>query len=219
MPEEVLKHPHIQVQVEGFGLIRPVEPYAGPVHIDRAVDLKQGQGVVEDHGIEGCLDTVADAEILACLDIDDGEGRILAEHDQVRPAGGEPMQIGVETITAQEVNRYRDGRLVDRLPGEEVREYRKGLLDGERSVRYRPDPLRDPHPPCQFCADNLLLPPDASLQEGTCRRALVHHGHRDAGSLALLLRGRVVAEVALAVVVEEPADERWTEVKAGHGTL
>ncbi len=71
VPEEILEHPNIEVQAEGLGSIFPVEPDPCPVHIDRTVDPEQVQGVVEDHGIEGCLDTMTDAEVFAGLDIDD----------------------------------------------------------------------------------------------------------------------------------------------------
>ncbi len=116
------------------------------------------------------------------------------------------MYLRVKAVVAQEVDRYRDGRLVDRLPGGEPGEEVETLLDGERPVGDGPGPLGEPHPPGQFSADHLFLPPDARVQEGPGGWALVSRDHRDAGSLAFLLRGRVVAEVAFAVVVEEPAD-------------
>ncbi len=126
------------MQVEGFRFVLPVEPDPSPVHVDRAVDPEQIQGVIEDHGIEGCLDTVADAEVLARLDVDDPEFRLpaapLTEHDQIGAAGGEPVYLRIKAVVAQEVDRNRDGRLVDRLSGGEPREDLKTLLDGERPV-------------------------------------------------------------------------------------
>jgi len=173
--------------------------------------------VIEDQGIQRCLDPVADAEVFARLDVDDLQAPLFIKPDEIGAAGGEPVHPGFETVVAQKVDRDRDGRLVDRLargePGEEV----ETLLDGERTVGEGACPVRNSHRSCQSGADNLLFPADACIQEGSRHRVPVHRNRRDAGYFALLLRGRVIAEVAFAVVVEEPADERRAEVEAGHG--
>ncbi len=218
--EEVLDHPDVQVQAKRLRPVLAVEPYPRPVEVDREIDPDEVEGVAEDEGIQRRLDPVTDAEVLARLDVDDLEDLpLLAEPDEVGAAGGEPVQVRSEAVIAEEVDRDRDGRLVDRLPRREAGEDLETLLDRERPAGEGACPLRDAHPPGKPGPDDLLLPPDSRLEEGLRHRAPVRRDRRDPGRLALLLRGRVIAEIAFAVVVEVPADERGAEVEAGHGRI
>ncbi len=130
VPEEILDHPDVQVQIERLRAIRTVEPDPRLIHIDRAVDTEQIQGMIQDHGIEGRLDAMADADVFAGLDIDDRENPFL-KPDQVRAAGREPVYRRIKPVSAPEMDGDRDGRLVDGLSRGEAGEEVEALLDGE----------------------------------------------------------------------------------------
>ena len=173
--------------------------------------------MIQDQGVKRRLDPVADAEFLACLDIDDLQPAAVVHEDQVGTAGGEPVHPGVKPVAAQEVDGDRDGRLVYRLPGVEAGEEVEGLLDGEGAVGDAAGAVGDEHPPRKPLADDLLLPADPGLEERPGHGAGLDRGGGDTCGIPFLFRGCVVSEVSFAVVVEEPADERGAEVVVRHG--